>query len=162
MKSFGFYLELESSIISQLYELGKYHDVGKLYIDKGILMKKGKLIEEEYEQILHHTFYSYELLKDKGYSIEFLLGTLYHHENYNGTGYPFKLQYDEIPLFAHLLRIVDSYDAMTSNRSYRKALSKSYALNELKQLKGECYHPVYVEKFYQMMTSDSALPSIDC
>ncbi|GLO68363.1 HD-GYP domain-containing protein [Oceanobacillus kimchii] len=151
MERFGTFLDLEKDTIAQLYQLGKYHDIGKIYIDKNILTKKEKLNDNEYEQIFNHTFYSYELLKNKGYSIEFLLGVLNHHENYNGTGYPFNLRNDEIPFFAHLLRIIDSYDAITNNRAYQKAHSKEYALNELMLLRGEHYHPVYVDKFYQMM-----------
>lgn len=154
MKLFGAYLDIkEEDTLRELYELGLYHDIGKLQLERNILLKRGKLTTDEFNKIKNHPAYSFEILNDKGYSNEFMRGILYHHENYDGTGYPYNLKYDEIPLYANLLRIVDSYDAMTNNRSYQKAYLSSYALNELMSLKGKMYHPTYMDEFYQMKTS---------
>lgn len=148
---FGDYLGLNDKSKNELYELGLYHDIGKLYIDTSILVKDSKLNDAEYKQILNHTLHGERMLRKKGYSESFLMAIRGHHENYNGTGYPDRLVSKQINLYSSILRIIDSYDAMTNVRSYQKALSKEDALKEIKSLIGQWYHPLYANKFIQFM-----------
>lgn len=150
MFEFGDYMKLNNNALSELYVLGLYHDIGKLYVDSDILKKKGKLDNEEYKQILNHTNFGVEILKSRGYSVHFLQAVKSHHENFDGSGYPDRLTYKEIPLYSQLLRIVDSYDAMTNTRSYKGAYSKQQAINEIQRLKGDWYHPIFADIFCKM------------
>lgn len=105
-----------------------YHDIGKLCIDTRILEKKTTLTETEYNIIKKHAFYGSKIL-DKFYiNYEIINNVLYHHENYDGTGY-YGLSSDEIPLGARVIRICDVFDALTSERPYKKSISTERAIS---------------------------------
>lgn len=146
---FGTFLGFQKSKCFELYKLGVLHDIGKLFIPKEILNKKGKLTTTEKKEIFNHTVYGFNLLKNS-YPTHFLEGILYHHENLDGSGYE-KLEGVHIPYMAKILRIVDSYDAMTHNRSYQKAISIKAALEELEKFKGTWYDTDLVDSFTKMM-----------
>lgn len=148
---FGSHLGLPDVALNDLYELGTLHDIGKIQIPSQLLNKKGKLTEKERRLFSDHTIYGYEILKDYEFSTSFIDGVLYHHENYDGTGYPYKRIGEDIPLTASMLRIVDSFDAMTNDRSYQKAFSRERALNEIMRLRGKHYEPNLVDEFISMM-----------
>ena len=129
------------------------HDVGKIGISEDILNKPGRLSTEEYEEVKGHSLIGAEILQ----KIKFLSSKsdiiLYHHERYDGSGYPAGLKGDNIPLEARILAIVDTYDAMTTDRPYRSAKTPAQAVQELSQLSGELYDPKLVEVFKSVLRS---------
>jgi len=127
--------------VRNIYLAGLLHDIGKIGIPDSILLKPGKLSDKEYEIIKLHPLLSYELLKN----IEPLKGALdgirYHHERWDGRGYPEGLRGRDIPISARIIAVADSYDAMTSERIYRKGRSKRDALKEIMNMAGKLYDP---------------------
>ena len=124
------------------------HDVGKTRISTDILNKKGKLTKEEYEEIKKHPEMGVEILKETGsrFTEEYLI-TLQHHENYDGTGYPRGLKKDEILFCGRIARIIDVYDALTTNRPYAKAIRPFAALVEMKDKMPNCFDRELLIKF---------------
>ena len=134
----------------QIYFAGLIHDVGKIGIKEGILTKPGKLTPEEYKLIQAHSSLGGDILRGiKEFPI-FEKVARNHHERYDGTGYPDKLKGEEISLEARIVTIADTFDAMTSDRSYRKALTDEYALNELQRYKGTQFDPNLVDIFVKL------------
>lgn len=127
------------------------HDIGKIGIADQILGKKGKLTEEEYKKIKEHPVIGAGIIE----SIEFLKNSskavLHHHERYDGNGYPDGLKGNEIPKDARLLAIVDAFDAMNSDRPYRKKLSAQEILNELEKENGRQFDPEMVKVFISLI-----------
>lgn len=119
-----------SDDVDFIYKAGMLHDIGKIEIPDAILLKPDKLTPMEYSLIKRHSTASYELL-----SREPFLGlahiVLHHHERYDGTGYPNGLKADQIPFFSQIIAVADAFDAMTTNRAYRKGLSRVEALKIL-------------------------------
>ena len=102
-----------------------FHDMGKLMIDTDIINKPGKLTDEEFDLIKIHPVTGYHILKDISDHVDMAIAAKYHHERYDGKGYPNGLLGENIPEMARILAVADSYDAMTSNRSYRKGLPQN-------------------------------------
>jgi putative two-component system response regulator len=123
------------------------HDIGKLDILKSILRKKEPLSAEEWKEMRRHTEYGADMIKTIEYLAPALPIVLYHHEAWDGSGYPEGLKGVEIPEEARLLTVVDSFDAMTSDRPYRAALGLSRALEEIKSRAGAQFDPKMVELF---------------
>ncbi|PKM52268.1 MAG: HD-GYP domain-containing protein [Firmicutes bacterium HGW-Firmicutes-7] len=135
----------------ELYDLGiaaVLHDIGKVYIDKEILLKNGELTEEEYETVQKHSEFGYRHLKNS-YEIPIAsyVGVLQHHEKYDGTGYPQKKKKEEISLFGRIICIADVYDAITSNRPYRKAMLPSEAMEYIMANSGSMFDENIVKVF---------------
>lgn len=130
---------------------GLLHDVGKLKIPTEILNKPGRLTEAEYELMKHHALYSAELIEPiaERYSFfkEVQQAILHHHERVDGQGYPFALSAEEIPLIAKVILIVDTVDAMTADRAYRKGLSMDVVYKELRQFAGKQFDATLVDIF---------------
>ncbi|QNB47483.1 diguanylate cyclase [Thermanaerosceptrum fracticalcis] len=123
------------------------HDIGKIEISREVLNKPGKLTPEEWEAVKQHPMWGADMIRpisSLGGAVDIVL---YHHENFDGSGYPNALKGEEIPLGARILRVVDSFDAMTTNRPYKDALSMKQALEELNKYKGIHYDPEVVEVF---------------
>jgi putative nucleotidyltransferase with HDIG domain len=127
------------------------HDIGKMGIPDQILNKPGKLTEEEWEIMRKHPVYAYEMLEE----IDFLGAALdiphYHHEKWDGSGYPSGLKGEEIPLPARVFAIVDVWDALLSDRPYRKGWPEGKVLEYLKEQSGSHFDPLVVEEFLGMM-----------
>lgn len=121
------------------------HDIGKLEIPDDILNKPGKLTAEEREVIESHPLSGYEMCRKLGFMKEELEIIRHHHEKWNGTGYPDQLRGEQIPRMARIVAVADVYDALTSDRAYRKALSHEDALLFLIEQKGIHFDPVCVE-----------------
>jgi putative nucleotidyltransferase with HDIG domain len=123
------------------------HDVGKIGVSDAILLKPGKLTDDEWELMRKHPEIGYHMLRQ----VKFLQGPaeiiLAHHERWDGQGYPKGLHEDEIPLGARIFSVVDTFDSMTSDRPYRKALSTLTAMNEIMACAGSQFDPVVVEAF---------------
>jgi HD-GYP domain-containing protein (c-di-GMP phosphodiesterase class II) len=116
-------LGCDSELLHTLYMAGLLHDIGKIGIDDAVLRKPGKLTEAEFEHIKQHPELGYRILADLEQLADVLPAVLHHHEQWDGRGYPFKLQGDQTPLIARILAVADAYDAMTSDRPYRPGMS---------------------------------------
>lgn len=123
------------------------HDIGKLDILRSILIKKEPLSAEEWKEMRRHTEYGAFMIEAINYLAPALPIVLYHHEAWDGSGYPEGLKGDEIPEEARLLAVVDSFDAMTSDRPYRSSLGPSRAFEEIKSRAGAQFDPKMVELF---------------
>lgn len=127
------------------------HDIGKIGIPDAILLKRGSLTEEEWAIMKMHTVYGYRMLN----RISYLRGAIdiprYHHEKWDGSGYPEGLKGTEIPLPARIFAVVDVWDALTSDRPYRKAWSKKEAMDYIKEKSGVEFDPRVVEVFIRYL-----------
>ncbi|WP_294428261.1 HD domain-containing phosphohydrolase [uncultured Treponema sp.] len=117
------------------------HDIGKIGIPDRILNKPGKLDDKEYAIMKSHVTRGAQILKDFTMIEHVHEGTLYHHEKYDGTGYPQGLKGEAIPLYGRIIGVADAFDAMTANRVYRKQLDFDYVLSELKRCRGTQFDP---------------------
>lgn len=136
---------------SSLYKLGLgalLHDIGKIFINKDTLSKKGPLSDEEFKEIKKHPALGYEyLINHYNIPAKSYLGALHHHERYDGTGYPLALKGSRISAIGRLISIADVYDALTSDRPYRKALLPSDAMEYIMGGSGTMFDPQFVSKF---------------
>lgn len=140
-------LGMSRSEVDTVYWTGLVHDIGKILIPDNILEKKEKLTREEYEIVMKHTVWGYEtLISNEGLS-NIAKYVLYHHERWDGNGYPEGIKENEIPKISRIIAVADTYDAMTSDRSYRKALSKKIALQEIINNAGTQFDPEVVKVF---------------
>lgn len=133
------------------YLCGIVHDVGKIGIPEEILNKKGPLNSEEYRLIKGHSEMGASILSHISWLHDIVPIIEAHHEWYNGTGYPRGLKGDNIPLLSRILSVADSFDAMTSDRSYRKAYPVEKAVEELKNNAGTQFDPRVVEVFLELL-----------
>ncbi len=127
---------LDEEQVERVRIAGLVHDIGKIGIPEAVLCKSGNLTSEEYAKIREHPEIGYRILKDIPMMDDLLPAVLYHHERLDGTGYPHRLQGDEIPLFARIVCVVDSFDAMSSTRTYREALTRADVLGEIRDNAG--------------------------
>lgn len=137
--------------IEEIKLIAEVHDIGKISISDNILHKPSKLDENEYEQIKYHSESGYKIISNIIDNEDIAIAVLYHHEKYDGTGYPHGLKGEKIPLYSRIISICDAYDAMTSDRVYREALSKKQAIKEIKRNAGTQFDPVLVERFLKIV-----------
>lgn len=140
--------------VKLLYYMGLLHDVGKIGIPVGIINKPVRLTDEEYEIIKSHTVIGAEVLKPIKENPEIIIGALYHHERYDGKGYPDGLKGEEIPRAARIIAVADSYDAMTSKRSYRDGLPTEKVYEEIKKNSGTQFDPQFAAVMLELMKRD--------
>lgn len=152
--SIGEKLGMQSNELNMLKAISVLHDIGKIAIDDQILNKPGKLNNEEWENIKRHPEIGYRILSSSPEYIQIAEDILYHHERYDGKGYPRGLKGEEIPIRARIITIADSFDAMISDRPYRKALSKQEALNEIKKCAGTQFDPKIAELFIELFQEE--------
>lgn len=138
----------------EIYRAGLLHDVGKIRIPNSIINKEGKLTDEEFNIIKVHPITGYHILKGIGGSHRIAIATKYHHERYDGSGYPNRISGENIPEMARILAVADSYDAMTSNRSYRKALPREVVRSIIEEGKGTQFDPAIADVMLQMIDED--------
>lgn len=143
-------LNMPNQMVKYVEYAALLHDIGKIGIDARILLKPGKLTEEEYGEIKKHPMIGYQILAP----IEFLAPVaqmvLYHQEWYNGAGYPDGLKGEEIPVGSRIVATIDAWDAMTSDRPYRKAMPREKAREELQKGAGRQFDPKVVEVFLKL------------
>lgn len=142
---------LNNNEVRTVKEAGLLHDIGKIGIPESILKKQGKLTDEEYEIMKTHVVNSTEMIHHLPNMDYVIPAVLAHHERYDGNGYPRGLKGEEIPLLGRILAVCDSYDAITSKRSYKEALSKEYAIAELQRNRGTQFDPVLVDAFVKLI-----------
>ncbi|OPJ61263.1 HD domain-containing phosphohydrolase [Clostridium chromiireducens] len=135
--------------IQELENAGLLHDIGKIAIEESILNKPGMLTEDEYNEIKRHPEIGYRILSTVNEMSEIAKYVLSHHEMWNGKGYPKGIKGLDIPIESRIIAIVDAFDAMTSERSYRKALSEEFAIAELRRNSGIQFDPELVNVFIE-------------
>ncbi len=137
-----------------LYYTALLHDVGKIGVDDAILRKPGRLNAEEYAAIKQHTVTGSKILSQITSMRELMYGARYHHERWDGSGYPEGLKGKEIPLNARIIAVADAYDAMSSNRSYREAMSQQRVRAEIIAGTGTQFWPTAAEAMVELIDAD--------
>ncbi|EMI10969.1 bifunctional diguanylate cyclase/phosphohydrolase [Anoxybacillus gonensis] len=127
------------------------HDIGKIEVSRDIINKKGKLTSDEWEMMKKHVIWGKEIVLSDGRFEEVIPLVELHHERYDGRGYPYGIKGEEIPKLARILCIIDSFDAMTTDRPYQRTKTFSEAIVELRRCSGTQFDPQYVEPFIQMI-----------
>ena len=138
----------------EIYMMGLLHDVGKIGVPDAVINKPGRLTKEEYEIIKTHPVIGSEILSKTTGLPRMVIGTRWHHERYDGTGYPDGLAGNDIPEEARIIAVADAYDAMTSQRSYREALLQMDVRAEIQNGKGSQFDPKFAEIMLQMIDDD--------
>lgn len=128
-----------------------FHDIGKIGIPDGILLKTDKLTEDEYSEIKNHPSIGAHILSDASIFADIIPIVKHHHERYDGRGYPGKLAGNDIPLLARIVAVADTFDAMTSKRSYRQALDFDYTRKEIEKCSGTQFDPVIAKAFLEIL-----------
>jgi energy-coupling factor transport system substrate-specific component len=138
-------------MLSNLRKAAQLHDIGKIGIPDSVLNKVGRLTDDEYAKMKSHVIRGAEILKDFTLVENVEDGTRYHHERYDGKGYPEGLKGKEIPLFARIIGVADTFDAMTSNRVYRSSMDTDYVMNEMKRGRGTQFDPDALDAFLRLV-----------
>lgn len=138
---------LPDAEVEQIYMAGLLHDVGKIGVPESVLQKTGRLTNEEFDQMKKHPEIGARILADVKQIKALIPGVLHHHERYDGRGYPTGLSGTSIPLMGRIICLADCFDAMTSNRTYRKALPLEVALTEIRRCAGTQFDPTLAEAF---------------
>jgi HD-GYP domain-containing protein (c-di-GMP phosphodiesterase class II) len=144
-------LKLKPEQIEELDYAGYLHDIGKIGISDTLLTKPTPLTKEEFEIIKEHPKIGHNILKHARHLAGACEIIKYEHEKYNGSGYPNGLKKEEIPIGARIIAVADAYDAMTTDRPYRKALSKEEAIRRLKEGSGTQFDPKVVKAFLKIL-----------
>jgi diguanylate cyclase (GGDEF)-like protein/PAS domain S-box-containing protein/putative nucleotidyltransferase with HDIG domain len=134
-------MKLKDDDINKIRTAGLVHDIGKIGIDEKILNKPGFLDEDEFKEIKKHPEIGWRILNTSNEFTELAQYLLEHHERWDGSGYPRGIKGEDISLNARIITIADAYDAMTSDRSYKKAMSKTEAIEEIKKCAGSHFDP---------------------
>ena len=157
-KRVGFYasqlakeMGMDAEVQQTLNNAGILHDIGKIGVKDEILLKPGRLTDEEFKLMQQHPVIGEAIVKPVRALSKVVQLVRCHHERYDGKGYPSGLKGEEIPLEARLLSVVDAYDAMSTNRPYRKRLTQDEVKAELKRNSGIQHDPQFVEAFLRML-----------
>ncbi len=139
---------------NEIYLMGLLHDVGKIGVPDSVINKPGTLTEEEFEEIRKHPVIGARILGNIRDMPSLSQGARWHHERYDGNGYPDGLRGKDIPERARIIAVADAYDAMTSNRSYRRRMEQEQVRRELEQGKGTQFDPRFAEIMLRIMDGD--------
>jgi len=150
-------LGLSQHSIERIRQAGLIHDIGKIGVRESVLNKPGRLTDEEFHHIKSHCETGEHILTPIVEDEEILKVVRHHHERYDGRGYPDGLKGEQIPLGARILAVADTYDAMTSERPYREAMSDETACDEIKRCKGTQFDPVVADAFLRVRRFVSAV-----
>jgi len=156
----GEVLGLPEDRLEYIKYAGVLHDIGKIGVSENILNKKGQLEDSEWDIIRNHPIIGQNIIQ--GIDFLFDVGSVvrYHHERYDGTGYPERIAGEAIPLESRIIAVADTYDAMTSSRSYRKEIPPEEALVELRRVAGSQLDPQIVQAFCQIVQDEN--PQLQC
>lgn len=147
-------LKLSEEDLKMLRIGGLFHDIGKIGIPDAILLKESKLTDDEYSQIKNHPSIGAHILRNATIFKDIIPIVKHHHEKYDGSGYPGKLKGNEIPLLARIAAIADTFDAMTSKRTYRDALSLDKVKSEFERCSGSQFDPEISKLFLDILNND--------
>ena len=137
-----------------IFYMGLLHDIGKIGVPDSIINKDSRLTDEEYNKIRQHPGIGSDILKTIEEMPDIMIGARWHHERYDGKGYPDGLKGDEIPEYARIIGVADAYDAMTSKRSYRGILGQEVVRAEIEKGKGTQFDPRFADIMLQMIDED--------
>ncbi len=137
--------------VAEIYNIALLHDIGKIGIPDSILNKPGKLDNDEYSVMKSHAQRGYDILKEVNIDPDLALGAGYHHEKYDGSGYPSGLRGDQIPEIARIIAVADAFDAMYSTRPYRKKMPIEAVAAEIKRCSGTQFAPEVVDVFLKLV-----------
>jgi HD-GYP domain-containing protein (c-di-GMP phosphodiesterase class II) len=151
-------LGLGEDDLDRLALAGVLHDVGKIHLDPGILGKPGPLTEDERELMRRHPELGFAMTRHR-LDPKVAEAILYHHERYDGNGYPFGIEGDSIPILSRIVLVADAFDAMTSVRAYQPALPVDYAVDEIRRFSGTQFDPSVVDIFLDLADLDR-LPAV--
>ncbi|MFH0826532.1 MAG: HD domain-containing phosphohydrolase [Candidatus Omnitrophota bacterium] len=141
---------IDEKFLEHLQFAGLLHDIGKIGVPESILNKNGTLNGEEKKKMQEHAVLGSVILQPIKELETSILGVKYHHERYDGSGYPEGLKGDQIPLVASIISIADSFDAMTTDRPYRKGLTRQEAIDEIRRENGKQFNPVIVKALIEL------------
>jgi diguanylate cyclase (GGDEF)-like protein/PAS domain S-box-containing protein len=144
---FGHLLDLPNSKIVELRLLATLHDIGKIAIPDHIILKPGSLTKKEWEIMKKHSEIGYRIALSSTELAVIAKDILHHHEKWDGTGYPYGLVKEKIPLYSRVISVIDAYDAMTHDRPYRKAFPIKKVMDEFRKCKGTQFDPKLLEVF---------------
>lgn len=131
-----------------------FHDIGKIGIPDSILLKNDTLTNDEYSEIKNHPTIGAHILSNATIFADIIPIVKHHHERYDGKGYPSQLKGDNIPLLARIVAVADTFDAMTSRRSYRNAMGYSYTVHEIEKCKGTQFDPEIANVFLEILRDE--------
>lgn len=154
----GELLGFNAEQLTDLSIAARFHDIGKAHVDPEIINHNGTLTDTQRYAIFEHVHQSHDILKIKGINSRAILeGVFYHHENYDGSGYPDKLKGDEIPVEAQILRVVDSFSAMLGSRPYHNRSVKDFhwAIRQIEKYSSTFYNPKIVNVFLKIVKSNT-------
>lgn len=158
----GSNLDLSREYLNSLLVGGVTHDIGKIFIPKDILNKQPRLTDEEFQIMRKHSEIGYNIFKTL-YPVNNVFShivsecILYHHERFDGTGYPYGKSNNQISIFPQIIAIADTFDAMTEDRPYRMGLSKEKAVKEILLHKGTQFNPQLVDTLVNLVNADNIL-----
>jgi len=144
-------MNLSENQIEQIELAGMLHDIGKIGVEDRILMKPSRLDEDERDLMRRHPMYGASILEPSSALRPLVPIVLHHHENFDGTGYPEGLKGEQIPIGARIIIVADAYEAMTSDRIYRKAIGHERALEQLERHKGAQFDPRVVRSLEHLL-----------
>ena len=140
---------------NSIYFMGLLHDIGKIGIKDDIINKPGSLTDEEFFAIKRHSTIGYDILRDMSEISDIEKGARWHHERYDGKGYPDGLKGEEIPEYARIICVADAYDAMTSKRSYRDSMPQAKVRDEIEKGRGSQFDPRIADVILSIMDEDT-------
>jgi putative nucleotidyltransferase with HDIG domain len=147
-------LGLSDEDINTLRVGGLFHDIGKIGVPDSILLKDAKLTDDEYSEIKNHPAIGAHILSNATIFKDIIPIVKHHHERYDGNGYPGKLKGEDIPYLARIAAVADSFDAMTSKRTYRNSLPLDVVISEFERCKGTQFDPNLAETFLEILRND--------
>jgi len=150
-------LRLNEYNVEILINLANLHDIGKIQIDLSILNKPGRFYKSDWEEVKKHPEVGYGIVREIVFLKDVAKAILYHHERIDGRGYPSGIKGDEIPLFAKILAVADAYDAMTTDRSYRPAMTKKGAIKELRVNAGTQFDKKIIKAMIEVLKEESLI-----
>lgn len=149
----GKHLGLPETDLRTLQIGGLFHDIGKIGVPDSILLKEGTLTDDEYSEIKNHPTIGAHILSSATIFKDIIPIVKHHHEKYDGNGYPGKLKGDDIPYFARIAAVADTFDAMTSKRTYRDALPLEVVISEIERCKGTQFDPKIADVFLDILNN---------
>lgn len=146
------HMGIDPKTVEMLKRVTLLHDIGKVGVRDNVLLKPGKPTDAEWENIKAHPVLGWQILKPILDDPQMLAVIRNHHERQDGKGYPDGLAYDQISLLVSIVTVADSYDAMTADRPYRRAMSRAQAIEQLLKGRGNQFHPDVVDAFVEILT----------
>ncbi|GAW92394.1 HD-GYP domain-containing protein [Calderihabitans maritimus] len=153
-------LRLPEEEVQRIFYASILHDIGKIGVSGNVLRKPGKLTQKEYEEVCRHPYVGANIISSIQPLKEVLPLIYHHHECFDGSGYPEGKAGEEIPLGARIIAVADAYDAMTSDRPYRRAFPKEKAIEELKKNSGKQFDPEIVKAFLKVLENSDDQPPV--